>query len=74
MSPQQKCIIRSVEDTLSRSQKFRLPGKKKLLEPEHEIEIVVVDVTGSPVERPKKNKNSFPVARINDIPLKHKLS
>lgn len=65
-------IIRSVEDTLIRSKKFRLPGKKKLLAPEHEIEIVVVDVTESPIERPKKNKNSSSVARKNDIPSKRK--
>lgn len=49
-------IIRTVEDTLIASGKFRLPGKKKLLEPNHEIEIVVVDVTESPIERPKKTK------------------
>lgn len=66
-------IIRSVEDTLIRSRKFRLPGKKKLLEPEHEIEIVVVDVTESLIERPKKNRNSSTAARKNDIHLKHKL-
>lgn len=65
-------IIRSVEDTLIRSEKFRLPGKKKLLQPEHEIEIVVVDVTESPIERPKKNKNSSTVARKNDILSKRK--
>lgn len=52
-------IIRSVEDTLIRSRKFRLSGRKKLLEPEHEIEIVVVDVTETPIERPKKNQKQF---------------
>lgn len=63
-------IIRTVEDTLIASGKFRLPGKKKLLEPNHEaasfggkdssrkclIKIVVVDVTESPIERPKKTE------------------
>jgi hypothetical protein len=31
-----------------------LPGKKALLE-DNEIEIVLVDVTESPIERPQKN-------------------
>jgi hypothetical protein len=52
-------IIRKVEECLVRSQIFRLPGKKKLLEPEQEIEVVVVDVTESPVERPKKKQRQF---------------
>jgi transposase len=42
------------EDTLVRCGKFALPGKKALLE-EEEIEVVLVDVTESPIERPKKN-------------------
>jgi len=46
--------IRRVEDILTRSNAFRLPGKKVLLPPDHEIEFVVVDVAETPVERPKK--------------------
>lgn len=60
-------IIRTVEDTLIGSKKFNLPGKKKLLEPNHEIEVIVVDVTESPIERPKKNKNDTTVAKRNGI-------
>lgn len=47
-------LIRSVEDTLIQSGRFALPGKKKLYAAEHEIEVLVVDVTETPVERPKK--------------------
>jgi hypothetical protein len=47
-------VIVWVEDTLIKSGKFRLPGKKALLD-DNEIEIVLVDVTESPIERPKKN-------------------
>jgi len=47
-------IIVWVEDTLIKSGKFSLPGKKVLLEP-NDIEIILVDVTESPIERPKKN-------------------
>jgi hypothetical protein len=46
-------VIVWVEDTLIKVGKFSLPGKKALLE-DTEIEIVLVDVTESPVERPKK--------------------
>lgn len=54
-------IIRSVEDTLIRARQFSLPGKKKLLEPDHTIEVVVVDVAESPIERPKKTRNGSTV-------------
>lgn len=47
-------IVRSVEDTLIQSGRFALPGKKKLQAVEPEIEVLVVDVTETPVERPKK--------------------
>ena len=43
-----------VENTLVKSGKFSLPGKKTLCE-DTEIEIVLVDVTESPIERPQKN-------------------
>jgi hypothetical protein len=50
-------VIVWVEDTLVKSGKFSLPGKKALYE-DAEIEIVLVDVTETPVERPKKNNGS----------------
>ena len=50
--------IEWVEDTLIKSGKFALPGKKVLLEPDNNIEIVLVDVTESPIERPKKNSGT----------------
>jgi hypothetical protein len=49
-------LIRKVEECLIKSRVFRLPGKKKLLKSKHEIEVVVVDVTETPIERPKKTK------------------
>jgi transposase len=42
-----------VENTLVKSDKFKLPGKKELLEDES-IEVILVDVTECPIERPKK--------------------
>lgn len=49
-------LIRKIEDCLINSRVFSLPGKKKRIEPNHEIEVVVVDVTESPIERPKKTE------------------
>lgn len=43
-----------VENTLVKDEKLKLPGKKALLEDEN-IEIILVDVTECPIERPKKN-------------------
>jgi len=42
-----------IEDTLVKSGMFSLPGKKALLT-DSDIEIVLVGVTESPIERPKK--------------------
>ena len=48
-----------VENTLIQSGEFKLLGKKALLkQKENNIEIIVVDVTESPIERPKKNKKN----------------
>lgn len=49
-------IIRKVEDILIKSSEFRIPGKKQLLSSESKIEIVVIDVTETPRERPKKTE------------------
>ena len=56
-----------VEDTLIKSGKFNLPGKEALLE-DAEIEIVLVDVTESPVERPKKNSENGIREKRNGTP------
>lgn len=51
-------IITRVEDILTESKEFALPGKRRAdLSPE--IEVVVVDVAESPIERPKKNKSDI---------------
>ena len=47
-----------VENVLIRSGKFCLPGKKKLLTGEG-LEVIVVDVTESPVERPKHGQRRW---------------
>lgn len=64
--------IRWIENVLIKSREFSLPGKKALLESENEFEIILIDATESPIERPKKNKNNFIQAKRSDIRLKHK--
>ena len=49
--------VRWVETTLIKEGTFRLPGKKELLKPDAQYEIVLVDATESPIERPKRGKN-----------------
>ena len=49
-------LIKWVEDVLIKDGTFSLPGKKALLKSDAEYEIVQIDVTESPVERPKKGK------------------
>ena len=55
--------IKWVEETLIKDGTFSLPGKKKLLE-DDSIEVILVDVTECPIERPQKNKeNTIPEKR-----------
>lgn len=55
--------IRWVEDVLITSKLFRLPGRKALLASDVELEVVLVDATETPCERPKKNSASSIRAR-----------
>ena len=47
-------LIRWVEDTLVKDSSFSLPSKKALLKSEVEYEVVLIDATETPIERPKK--------------------
>lgn len=47
-----------VEDVLSKCKEFKLPSKRKLAESNMEYEIILVDATEIPIERPiTKSKN-----------------
>ena len=61
-------IIRWVEDTLVKDGTFSLPGRKALLKSDMEYEVVLIDATESPVERPKKSKKDTIAARKSDTP------
>ena len=45
-----------VEDTLIKSGLFALPSRRAMLEPSG-LELVLIDVTEQPIERPKRGKN-----------------
>ena len=47
-------IIVKLENILIQSGLFKLPGKKALLPSQHDWEVVLIDVSESNVERPKK--------------------
>ena len=59
--------IRFVEDTLIKHPDFALPGKKALVKSDMEYELVLVDATESPIERPKKSRNTTTQVRRKDI-------
>jgi hypothetical protein len=60
-------IIRKVEKNLSQARVFTLPGKKRLYQRDSAIDVVVIDVTETPIERPKKNTNNSLAARRKSI-------
>ena len=58
-------VIRRVEDILIRDKRFALPGRKELLKTDVEHEVVLVDASESPVERPKKDSGGTTPGRRN---------
>ena len=59
--------IKKVEDVLIQSKQFHLPGKKVLQPSDTVIEIVLVDATEQPIERPKKDNAGTIVAKRSAI-------
>lgn len=64
--------IRKVENALVRSGKFRLPGKKAFQASDTVFEVILVDVSEQPIERPKKAKNGIIVAKRSVTPRKRR--
>lgn len=63
-------IITEMESILIKDKRFHLPGKKVLKE--NSFEVVLVDVTESPVERPKKNNEKITQVKRNGTLKRHK--
>jgi hypothetical protein len=73
--------IKWIEDTLIKHPDLALPGRKALFKNDREYEIVLIDATETPIERPKKelrtknalktettNKNNFIQEKRKGIP------
>ena len=62
-------IIRKVEDVLIDSGKFDLPKKlPNKVDDDINWSVVIVDATETPIERPKKTKETTTAARKNNTP------
>ena len=61
-------IVTSMERYLIKSELFHLPGKKMLTKSDVEWEVVIVDVSEHPIERPKKNSDNIIQGKRKDIP------
>ena len=62
--------IRKVENVLMKSGEFRLPGRKALQPSDTLIEVVLIDATEQPIERPKKSNADTTAERRSGIPRK----
>lgn len=60
--------IKWIENTLIKHPDFSLPGRKALLKSDMEYELVLIDATETPIERPQKNKSRFTQEKRNDTP------
>ena len=56
-------IITKVEDVLVSAGRFALPKRQTPQAAEHDLVVVVVDSTETPIERPKKSKGATTAAR-----------
>jgi hypothetical protein len=61
-------IITTMEQYLIKSKLFHLPGKKTLTKSDMEWEVVIVDVSEHPIERPKKNNDNIIQGKRKNIP------
>jgi hypothetical protein len=55
--------VQKTEDALIHSKQFHVPGKKALQASETVLEIVVIDATEQPIERPPKDNAGTTVAK-----------
>ena len=63
--------IQKIENVLIQSKQFHLPGKKALQPSDTIIEIVLVDATEQPIERPKKDNVGISAAKRSGTLKKH---
>lgn len=61
-------IVTTLEQWLIKSQLFHVPGRKKLTKSDLQWDVVVVDVSEHPIERPKKNNDSIIQGKRKNTP------
>ena len=66
-------IVTTLEQWLIKSNLFHIPGRRKLTQSDILWDVVVVDVSEHPIERPKKNRSSIIQAKRKNIRTKAKL-
>jgi hypothetical protein len=64
--------IQKVENVLIQAEQFHLPGKKALQASETLLEVVLVDATEQPIERPKKDNAGITAAKRSGTPKKRR--
>jgi hypothetical protein len=62
--------IQKVENVLIKSKQFHLPGKKVLQASDLEIEMILIDATEQPIERPQKDNVGTTAAKRSGTPRK----
>ncbi len=60
--------IRRIESILKKCNEFTLPGKDKLSGTNHQFEVILIDATESPIERPKKNSTYITQEKRKNTP------
>lgn len=56
-----------IEDVLVKHPDFALPGRRSVAKSDNEFDVILIDVTESPIERPKKNSAAITQARKKGI-------
>jgi hypothetical protein len=59
--------VKWVEESLIKPPDFALPERKALLKSDIAYEVVLMDATETPIERHKKSKNIFILAKTKGI-------
>lgn len=64
--------VKWVEDTLIKHPDFSLPGRRALLKSDVNYQVVLIDASETPIERPKKSKNTTTLAKRKNTHSKAK--
>ncbi len=59
--------VRWIENTLIKHPDFALPGRKALISSDFEYDVILIDATETPIERPKKSKSIFTPEKRKNI-------